>query len=132
MKKVLVFEGKHGNTYFDASTKERVWKAFYDEVTNRNALGYWYSHYRDIPKYPEPPKTTLEMADQVGESSVAEHIRGLWKNYESRKREIDEAKRGKEMLERALSSEGKDASAKNFFDRSGGNYQIHAITEVEV
>ena len=136
MTKVIIFEEKHGNAYYDASTKERLWKAMYEVIKGRNELGYWYSHYTDdIPESPDKPTTPLEDADKA-EEPVAEAIRGMWSKYTRKLREIDEQKGGNAALEKALASEGKDASVKWFLDQYDcgeySTYSVETISEVEV
>jgi hypothetical protein len=42
MAKIIIFKGKHGDTYYDASTSELKRAAFLAEIRDRTAAG-WYS-----------------------------------------------------------------------------------------
>jgi hypothetical protein len=134
ISKVLIFEEKHDNLYYDGSTRELVWLACYDVVKDRNDLGYWYSHYRDIPENPEVPVTPLEEAD-TAEEPVAQAIRAMWDTYNSEKRELDERRAGARALKAALECEGKTSAAKSFLEQYDcGEYcafRLESLVEIE-
>ena len=129
-QKIIVFKEKYGDIYYDASTKEQMWKSMYDVIKRRNDSDNYF-YFRNIPKAPEMPMIALEDAE-IYETPIKEAIIQSWSSYKSKIKEIDYMKSASKSLEKALQSGGKNSSVKEFLDfYDNGEYSDYVVHKLE-
>lgn len=63
MKKILILHQKHGNVFYDVSTKEMEDKAFLHIAKNRISDGFWYHKLEEpnVPSFLEDEEELLKL-----------------------------------------------------------------------
>jgi hypothetical protein len=126
--KIIIFKGKHGDRYFDASTKEAVHKACLKIFKERNREG-WYGHINEAREPVEPFK--FESICTIENEQLRNHATNLWKDYQRELRDYLSIQIEQKQYKDACGDKTGMAAYRFLCSRQDGEYEQFVIENLE-